>query len=161
MASNSRVRNYLRLKNEMCFSYPETGILKEHNHPERNNRIQFCLIFLSSLSVFDIDIMNLEKHWAFHESCTQNFSPISIQILDPKLLVSTRVLSANSLTNFASFLLTGTELKYHLPITYEQYMQPFKLLISAPCQNFGDFYKVVENTNSNHRITHQVEKATL
>ena len=63
--------------------------------------------------------MNLEKHWAFHENCTLNFSPISIQILDPKLLVSTRVLSANSLTNFASFLLTGTELKYDLPITYE------------------------------------------
>ena len=40
------------------------------------------------------------------------------QILDPKLLVSTRVLSANSLS-FVSFLLTGTELKYHLTITYE------------------------------------------
>ena len=35
------------------------------------------------------------------------------------------------------------------------------LLISALCQKFGDFYKVVENTNSDHRITHQIEKATL
>ena len=75
----------------------------------------------------------MEKHWAFHESCTQNFSPISIQILDPKLLVSTRVLSANSLTNFASFLLTGTELKYHLPITY---YVAFQVIDISPMSKF-------------------------
>ena len=72
----------------MSFSYLETGIFKEHNHLERNNWIYFCLIFLSSLSVFCTDIVNLEKHWDFHESCTQNFSPIYILDLDPKLFVS-------------------------------------------------------------------------
>ena len=39
VASNSRVRNKFRLNNEISISYLETGILKEHNHLERNNRI--------------------------------------------------------------------------------------------------------------------------
>ena len=39
MASNSRVKNKFRLNNEISFRYLETGILKEHNHLERNNRI--------------------------------------------------------------------------------------------------------------------------
>ena len=51
--------------------------------------------------------MNLEKHWDFHESCTQNFSPIYNLDLDPKLFVSIltfRVLKCKFLTKFASFL---------------------------------------------------------
>ena len=32
-------RNKFRLNNEISFSYLETGIQKEHNHLERNNRI--------------------------------------------------------------------------------------------------------------------------
>ena len=78
MASNPRVRNQFRLNNIISSSYLETGIFKEHNHLERNNWIWFCLIFFSSLSVFYIDIMNLEKHWDFYESCAQNVSPIYI-----------------------------------------------------------------------------------
>ena len=39
MALNSRVKNKFRLNIEITFSYLETGILKEHNHLERNSRI--------------------------------------------------------------------------------------------------------------------------
>ena len=39
MASNSWIKNKFRLNNEITFSYLETGILKEHNHLERNSQI--------------------------------------------------------------------------------------------------------------------------
>ena len=37
VASNSQVRNKFRLSNEIFISNLKTGILKEHNHLERNN----------------------------------------------------------------------------------------------------------------------------
>ena len=137
----------------MSFSYLKTGIQKEHNPLERNSRIQFYLIFLSSLSVFYTDIMNLEKNRDSHESCPLNFSPI--YILDPKLFVlilTFRVLQYQSSTKFASFPFD----RYRTEISHINYLQKIHL-----CQNLGDFCEVVENTSSNCPITHQIQKATL
>ena len=127
MVSNSRVRNKFRLNNEISISYLETGILKEHNHLERNNRIYFCLIFLSSLSVFYTDIMNLEKQW---ESCPLNFSPI--YILDPKLLVSILTFRVLKCQFFNKICIFGRYRIEDSPIDYLQNKYTYVLIKISP-----------------------------
>ena len=87
----------------------------------------FCLIFLSSLSVFYTDIMNLEKHW---ESCPLNFSPI--YILDPKLLVSILTFRVLKCQFFNKICIFGRYRIEDSPIDYLQNKYTYVLIKISP-----------------------------